>query len=150
MDFNVILQEISRILRGKPDPPNEETKWRSALSIDKATAERKHPVMKLLRALALPVMLTCGAGAVLAFQQSPNSDLPQQSPGTRNPDAQQEKAGDKAKSGGKGDKGAASSENDIQNGGQPNARNNSSAKKAKKPHNPQGHGPQHHDPNGQS
>jgi cytoskeletal protein RodZ len=113
-------------------------------------AERKHSVMKLLRTLALPVMLTCGAGAVLAFQQSPNTDVPQQSPGTHNPDAQQEKSGPKSKSGGKSDSSSSSSENDIQNGGQPNARHDSSSKKTKKPHNPQGHGPQHHDPNGQS
>jgi hypothetical protein len=106
-------------------------------------------MMKAMRMVRTMLFLACAAPVMLSAQNQ-QGDLPRPNPGTSNPDLQQQRApknrGDKAQP----SNGSAASPGDESQGASGTTNNESSKKSKKKKRNPQGHGPQRHDPDKQS
>jgi hypothetical protein len=107
--------------------------------------------MKMFRTVRASLFLACAAPLVLCARQNAQGDLPRPNPGTSNPDLQQQHTPKKRDKNAKSNDGsAASSQDSTDNSSEKNNNDHRSSKKSKKKHNQQTHGPQRHDPNGQS
>jgi hypothetical protein len=106
--------------------------------------------MKAIRVVQTTLFLACAAPLLLSAQNQ-QGDLPRPNPGTSNPDLQQQRAPKHRNDKAQPSDGKTASPGDEAQGSSGASNNDSSSKKSKKKkRNPQGHGPQRHDPNSQS
>jgi len=106
--------------------------------------------MKMFRTVRASLFLACAAPLVLCARQNAQGDLPRPNPGTSNPDLQQQHTPKKRDKNAKSNDGSAASSQDSTDNSSEKSSYHRSSKKSKKKHNEQTHGPQRHDPDGQS